>query len=293
MLASVSPELQRFSSSWLQRQLAPDVLAMAEVVRASHADVEAVLAYGSCLRGVDVGETLIDYYVLTSNLGCVSPSALAQLGCRMLPPNVYYREAEVGGRILRAKYAVLPIGAFTAWAQPATSNPYFWARFAQPAAIAFVRDEQAAARVSAAIASAIFTCYGNAKALSPGATDALAIWAAGFRATYATELRSERENRADQIVSAYSDYYREAARLLEPAQPIAANWAARRLVGKLLSVLRLVKASFTFQGGADYLAWKIERHSGVSIELTDWQRRHPVLAGPWLLLKLRRNGAVK
>src|SRR3546814_3014928 len=56
------------------------------------------------------------------------------------------------------------------------------------------------------------------------------------------------------------------------------RWALRRVQGKLLSVARLCKAAFTFQGGAEYLLWKIERHSGVSIALTPWQRRHPLLA---------------
>ena len=43
-------------------------------------------------------------------------------------------------------------------------------------------------------------------------------------------------------------------------------------------MLRLAKASFTFAGGAEYIAWKINRHAGTSIELKPWQRRHPLLA---------------
>jgi hypothetical protein len=61
----------------------------------------------------------------------------------------------------------------------------------------------------------------------------------------------------------------------------------------LLSVARLLKAAFTFQGGADYAAWKIERHSGVKIQVTDWQRRHPILASITLLPKLLKKGALK
>ena len=43
---------------------------------------------------------------------------------------------------------------------------------------------------------------------------------------------------------------------------------------KLLSVLRLAKASATYAGGAEYIAWKINRHAGTEIELKPWQRRH-------------------
>jgi hypothetical protein len=60
-----------------------------------------------------------------------------------------------------------------------------------------------------------------------------------------------------------------------------------------LSVARLVKAAFTFQDGAQYLLWKIERHSGVTIEVTPWQRRHPVLASSVLFWKLYRKGAFR
>lgn len=69
------------------------------------------------------------------------------------------------------------------------------------------------------------------------------------------------------------------------------QWGLRRVQGKFLSVARLIKASFTFDGGIDYLAWKISRHSGVKIELTPWQRRHPLLAGIVLFWRLRRRGA--
>jgi hypothetical protein len=70
-------------------------------------------------------------------------------------------------------------------------------------------------------------------------------------------------------------------------------WASRRRRGKLLSVLRLLKAAFTFAAGADYLAWKISRHSGVEVKLKPWQRRHPILGALVLLPALLRKGAVQ
>ena len=47
--------------------------------------------------------------------------------------------------------------------------------------------------------------------------------------------------------------------------------------GKALTLLRLVKASDTYAGGIDYLAWKINRHAGTKIEVRPWQRRWPLL----------------
>jgi hypothetical protein len=123
--------------------------------------------------------------------------------------------------------------------------------------------------------------------------DPLEQFAAGFAATYRTELRPEAPGRNRVIVDANPAYYRTAAALLADTQPRRANWPIRRAAGKTLSLLRLGKAAFTFRGGVDYAAWKIARHSGQMIELTDWHRRHPLLTGLWLLPRLLRKGTLR
>ena len=284
--------LTSFAGSWLSKPVLPAISAMAEAVRARHVGALAVLAYGSCIRGESVRDTLIDFYVLTDDLAGVSNNLASRLGCALVPPNVYYIEHEQGGERLRAKYAVLPLDTFSKWMNPSTGNPYFWARFAQPTVLVYAENDNARMRVTEAISTALATCFGNAKGVS-NSSDALQIWTDGFRATYETEWRSERQGRASQIVDTYPAYYAEAAKLLSDMAPIRANPDWRRFTGKLWATARLIKASFTFQGGADYLAWKIERHSGVKIEVTEWQRRHPIIAGLFLLLSLRRKGAIR
>lgn len=279
--------LERLIAETLARPVPPEIRAMATHVRGLHGDVAAVIAYGSCLRGVAASDSLVDLYVLTANFSGVSPNALSRLGCKLAPPNVYYAEADFAGRSISAKYAVLPLSLFTRWMT--ADNPYFWARFAQPTALLFSTDD----RVVAAVAQAVRTMYSNALGLS-GSSDPLVTWAAGFAATYKTELRAEASaNRALSLVAANETYYRDTAALMKDVTPIKGNWAARRVLGKLWSLARLAKAGFTFVGGADYLAWKIERHSGHRIELSQWQRRHPVLAGFMLLPHLLKRGAVR
>ncbi len=41
------------------------------------------------------------------------------------------------------------------------------------------------------------------------------------------------------------------------------RWRRRRALGKLLSVLRLFKAAFTFNQPLEYILWKVERRSGL------------------------------
>ncbi len=281
-----------FCKASLARDVPPELRAMADALRQKHTGTAAILAYGSCLRGVAAADTLMDFYVLTENFSGVSPSIISRVACCIVPPNVYYAETEFAGQRLRAKYALLPLRLFAKWMARETSNPYFWARFAQPSALVYARDGKTGDDVIVSISEALRTAFANAKAQTTE-TDALAVWTAGFNATYKSEFRSEKTNRAASIVSSTPDYYREAARLLASEIPVHANQTLRRLTGKSWSVLRLIKAAFTFQGGADYIVWKIERHSGEKIILTSWQKRHPIIAGLLLLPALLRKGAIR
>jgi hypothetical protein len=71
------------------------------------------------------------------------------------------------------------------------------------------------------------------------------------------------------------------------------RWRLRQRLGHPLNFLRLLKAASTFDNAVDYVAWKVERHSGYRIEPTAFQRRHPLLAAPALYLRLRRLGVLR
>jgi hypothetical protein len=124
----------------------------------------------------------------------------------------------------------------------------------------------------------------------------LALWRRAFALTYSAELRAERKGRAQSVVDVDPERYRRftaPALAAASAIPRQGNWAWRRAEGKALSVLRLAKASATFAGGADYIAWKINRHAGTDIQLKPWQRRWPLLAAISLLPRLLKSGAVR
>ncbi len=70
-------------------------------------------------------------------------------------------------------------------------------------------------------------------------------------------------------------------------------WKLRSWQGKLLSVLRLLKATLTFEGGVDYILWKIERHSGVTVEVEPRLKRRPLLAMWVLSWRLYRKGGFR
>lgn len=277
-----------------------EINAIAQTVRARYeTSVLAILGYGSCLRGEHVQDTLVDLYVLVDDYKSTHKNLWARMGNHLLAPNVYYQECSYNNQIIRCKYAVVTLAQFHQKTSPTTTNPYFWARFCQPTAIIYARDETTRKSVVDALIGAVTTTLSAAEKLDPTAS-ASQQWVNILSRTYGTELRSERANRASQIVNANLGYFEalHAAFIAAPAIPQSektgtTNWAVTRIVGKILSVLRLMKAAFTFDGGADYLAWKMTRHSGVEITLTKWQRRHPILAAPKLFWQLYAKGAFR
>ncbi len=284
--------MQEFAKQTAERPVHPAVTVIAEQILLQYQPASAVLAYGSALRDSNPENTLIDFYVLTQDASGVSRNPLSRLLCGWVPPNVYYTEYNIDGKSYRAKYAVLPMEQLATKLKGDTANPYFWARFAQPMRLLWARDTVARERVYQLLARAMNTAQANATRLAPGST-IRDQWVHLFENTYPTELRPEDATRAKLIVDMQRDHFETIARFASPTVISFRSWSTRRWQGKLLSVLRLLKAAFTFQGGADYAAWKIERHSGVKIAVTDWQRRHPILASIKLLPKLLKKGALK
>lgn len=260
-----------------------------------------VLFYGSNLRTGSL-DGVLDYYVLL-------PGAQRE----RIWPRVSYREWEHQGVVLRGKIATMALGTFAAAARGELRDTTIWARFVQPSALVWWRDERAGSEVLEALGAAAQTAARLAVALGPQRGTPEEYWRALFRATYQAEFRVEQPGREDSILAVNADHFDGLLPLALAAQGIAfaqqgetiapamaqgerqrilAWWRARRRLGKPLNILRLLKASTTFEGAARYAAWKIERHTGVPVTLTPWRERHPVLAAPavlWQVWRARRG----
>lgn len=272
----------------------PAAHAVAKTIQSAHGpSVRAILFYGSNRRSRQP-DGVLDFYVLVHGYRQYHRSFIRSLMNRILPPNVEYlrlTDPDTGAGIA-AKVAVMSMDQFSRRMRPGSIDTTLWARFTQPATLLYAADDAARAQVIAALVQAAHTACLWARRLAPAAT-ARDFWTQLFSLTYAAELRVER-GRPQQIYGHDPDYYDAVLRLADPQQvsklrfhPVA--WAARRYTGKALSVLRLCKGAFTFEGGVDYLLWKVQRHSGVVVRLRPWQRRHPILAAPAVLYRLCRQ----
>jgi hypothetical protein len=293
---------------------------LAQALLARHGDaVQAILLYGSCYRRSDDREGIVDLYLLVDGYRSVHGAGLAALANRILPPNVYFLETPLGDRVLRAKYAVLSLAALERGTGRRAFHPYLWGRFAQPTALLYARTEAVAARVHAALAEAAATFVARVVPMLPEEFDAQMLWQRGLLLSYRAELRAERpESAAYALYNAAPAYYARLTRAAMTRTPFVATiigatepvryrvqlppgsrlrsrlgWGGRRAVGKILSVLRLLKGLFTFRGGPDYILWKIQRHSGVTVEVTPSARRHPLLAAWAVAWRLYRRRAFR
>ncbi len=274
---------------------------------AQSAGARAVLFYGSNLRTGSL-DGVLDFYIL---LPGTKEAAIW--------PRVSYHEREhvndtgandTGGLTLRAKVATMRLATFAQAASGALTDTTIWARFVQPSALIWAEDEAAKAEVIAAIAAASTTAARLAAALGPQTGTAGDYWRALFRATYEAEFRVEKGGRENDILSVNADHFAGLLPLalaaagidpglngtiltpqLDPAERarVLAWWKRRRRLGKPLNLVRLVKASTTFEGAARYAAWKIERHTGMPVKLTPFRERFPLLAAPQVLWDLSQH----
>ena len=269
----------------------PRVTAMAAAIAAGYpGSARAVLFYGSCLRESELDGLMLDFYLIVSDYGDAYPKRWMAAANRLIPPNVFPFEHKG----LIAKYAVLSEADFHRLNGPETRNVSVWARFAQPSRLVWAVDDTAAGRAVAAVSRAAPTLLAAAGSIDGEAP--LDWWRRAFSLTYSVELRAERTGRAQSVVDADTGRYERfgtPAMAAIPAGAPSGGWAWRRIEGKLLSIARLAKASLTYAGGIDYLAWKINRHAGTKIEIKPWQRRWPLVAALTLVPRLIKGGAIR
>lgn len=280
----------------------PAARAFAEHLRSRYGtSVAAVLFYGSCLRQGTDRNLMMDFYVLVDRMGAAIQNPISALAGTLLPPNVYYIELPYDGRTLRAKVAVMSVAAFVHGTGTSALTSAIWARFSQRSAILFVRSDEIRRRIETALTEATRTMMAATAPLMPAHFSARDLWVRALQETYGAELRPEPPEKAAELVDAELTRYQTITAAVYGDPPTGAapdpqapwRWFVRRVVGKTLNILRLIKAAFTFQGGLDYAVWKIERHSGVKIELTEYERRRPLLTGLRLFLRTVRDGGLR
>lgn len=265
---------------------------------ASERGVSAVLFYGSNLRSGSL-EGVLDFYLLYASMD--EPK---------IWPRVSYHERHIGDYDLRAKVAEMRLDTFAKAAAGELLDTTIWARFVQPCALIWCADEKVSADVIASLSDAACSAARLAVCLGPPFGAQGDYWRALFQATYKAELRVEKAGREEDILSKNADHFdgllpdalkaagiafHQSGQTLTPQMPskqkqaTLAWWKRRERLGRPLNLMRLAKATTTFEGAARYAAWKIKRHTGREMTVGPLAERFPLLAAPKAALTLWRH----
>ncbi len=281
-------------------------------------DVQAILFYGSCLHKKEDLDGLFDLYVIVNTYSSVNRNYLHGVANRLLPPNVFYLEVPDNKQTIRAKYALLSLNDLQKGTSKRWFHSYLWARFCQPTALVYARNEKVAEQVNRSFSQAVLTFINRVLPRIPQEFTARELWSKGLELTYRSEFRAEQPDKQVHLFDATPEYFEDITSTALSHSPYQVKeienqgaghyrskisssvrlasritWTVRIVQGKILSALRLIKGSLTFEGGVDYILWKIKRHSGVTLEVSPFLRRHPLLAMCFLSWRLYRRGGIQ
>lgn len=303
-------ELNALIAGELAQPVDPRVSAFAASIATQYGEASrAVLFYGSCLRTTELDGQMLDFYLIVSSYEAAYGNSWLAGANKRLPPNVF--PAEHDGLV--AKVAVLSEKDFRRLNRITASAVSVWARFAQPSRLVWHADEAAEAQAVDVIAGAPVTLFDMTFPMMDvdRQYSILDLWKRGFELTYGAELRAERKDRSASVVDSDPERYarfgpavvaaiaeRDAARgkklkIVASRAAVEKRWRQLRRNGKILTLARLAKASATYGGGIDYLAWKINRHAGTDYVIRPWQRKWPILGALVMLPRLIVGGAIK
>lgn len=297
----------------------PHLAALLAQLQARHHNaICGALLYGSCLRSGDIYDGLLDLYLICDGYRAAYEKPLLAAANWLLPPNVFYAEQTMDGKTLRSKVTVISLRDFQRGCSKAWFGSYIWGRFSQPTRIIYSRNELTYQQLENSLLLAARTLLQNSLPALPQEGAVTDLWVQALGLSYATELRTERSDRARELADYDRQFYTTVTRYhadslgfgltltdgnpglryhsrISRLQNVSARlaWALRRVQGKLMSIMRLVKALFTFDGGLDYIAWKLERHSGEPVAIPDKVRRAPLIHMWGFFWGLYRRGIFK
>jgi hypothetical protein len=291
----------------------PDVAAVARaVVEAGGEAVRSILFFGSRkTRARPDAYSAYDLFVVVSAYTPFYRSLREKgrlrhrpaLGAALnawLPPNQVSVPVtlEDGTRVL-AKCAVITEAALGRATSRARKDHFTAGRLFQPTEVLYAAGPEAEEAVLDALVSAHALTYDWVRPWLPARFDVSEYCRTLLRVSYAGEIRPEPEGRADALWRAQEDYLRPVYSVLldalvargdlvgpEPGLYALARRArsGERVRGRLYFDWSLVRATarwakyiVTFEDWLEFLLHKARRHSGQQIELTERERRLPLI----------------
>jgi len=235
------------------------------------------------------------YRALASGMARRFPARRAAWLNRILPPNVLSVHGEGG---LLAKCCVLSVHDLARACSERPADHFVRARLFQQVHLTWARDEAGRAAVTRAVADARWGTYGWGRPFLPARFDARRYARTLLDVSYAAEIRPEGAQHTETLLDA------QAATLLPMFETLLAGLTTRgRLLrvgaeyglsrppgareralarawfgwSKMRATLRWLKYVALYDDWLEYVVRKVERKSGEAVELTERERRWPLI----------------
>ena len=279
----------------------------------------AVILYGSCLSEITRrNSSIYDFFLICDGYRSFYRNLkLAALNA-WLPPSGYYVEFEeprLG--TLSGKYCVTSLSHFLRETSSRAGDIYHLGRFAKRVAVLYARDDEVREHLTEGLLRAMEQ---NLALTLPGMPDhfhlnhfILALLGMSYRG----ETRIDIDTKVEEIFQSEHEYYRfcygnllrahclarragsavdeNFSYPMSPARRSSQGVKVRLMLSRnrFRAYLRWPKHVITFTNWVDYLLSKVERSKGIRIELTEQERKYPLIFGWKHFFRLKRKGMIR
>ena len=269
----------------------------------------AILHYGSRAQGRAArADSAFDFFIVVDSYRHAYQALAPRLGTGrawlatalawVLPPNAVCLRVHGPSGEREAKCVILSIRHFRRECSARARDHFLRGRVAQQVLVAWSRDPQCAAEILQSVGEAREGSFDWLRPFLPLRFDLAEYCRRLLVVCLAHEIRPEARNHADALYAAQRDtlfriYGPVLARLVDRGclardgerflqrLPVGALTRLRVRAyfrwSRLRTTLRLLKHPFLYDGWLDYLLQKIDRSTGEKIQLTDRERRWPLI----------------
>ena len=288
-----------------------DTSALASfLARAFGPTTAAIIHYGSHAHRSDARpESAHDFFVIVDRYSdafaslskTVRPrysAATASALARVLPPNVISLTLAESGRTLRAKCAVLSMRDFRRLCGPRAPDHFTRGRLFQHVQLAWTRDGRSRQETLDALLDARVGTIDWSRPYLPSVFNSESYCRRLLETSFAAEIRPEGGERIAALIAAQRDVvlpvYDSLLQWLVESRIVSQEGNVYRLTApagrlrrstsrlwflksKARATARWLKYVALYEGWLDYIVQKIARRSGRTIELTERERRWPLI----------------
>ncbi len=277
--------------------------------------IECIFMYGSMLNPeVSTPTSFPDFYIIVDKYSAFYKSYVHSLLNKIVPPNSYFLKINENGTTKPSKYCVIDkYGLMCATQHDKLKDLFIAGRLAKRIGILYVKDEKFLSFFLNRIYSAMR--FNTLFALSDMVGERFSLDDFILRLlglSYRAEVRTETDDKIVNLYNSEKAFYRKVYGIFLEQEIAGGNVEKNGDVYKTVrpcyprnyidtfikrsrrrAVYRWPKSIYTFSDYVGYLELKIERTTGEKLNLTEWDRRLPLIFGWRYLFRLLKQKAIR